>query len=394
MRTGALEGIRVLDFGRVLAAPVCAMILGDLGAEVIKVERHIGGDDFRHIPPFKDGKNLYFPIFNRNKKGLGIDFRNPESVEVLKRLIKKSDVLVENFRPGTMESMGLSYEEVKKINPRMIYASISGFGQEGPYKDRAAFDWILQAMSGFMSLTGSEETGPMRAGLPITDHMTGVYTTVGILAALHNRTITGQGQRLDMSLFDTVITTLGPSIPNYGCNGIVDKPWGNKDVVTPVNLYKVKDGNVYIHAGSTPLFKRFAKFIGDPALLDPKYDDIATRNNEAEFIDGVIGRWLAPMTAIEAENKLVEAGIPCGAVASVNDLFTNPQVKERNMLINVEVDGVGPVPVAGMPIKMSDTPCTLRYQPCEIGQDNEEILTKLLGYSQEEYQALVEKGLF
>lgn len=391
-RKGALEGIRVLDLGRVLAAPLCAMILGDLGAEVIKVERNKGGDDFRAIPPFKNDKNIYFPIFNRNKKGVSIDFRKPEGIEVLKRLIKESDVLIENFRPGTMESMGLGYEQIKELNPRMIVASISGFGQEGPYKNRAAFDWILQAMSGFMSLTGSEETGPVRAGLPITDHITGVYTAVGVLAALYNRNITGKGQHLDMALFDTLITTIGPSIPNYACNNVIDKPWGNKDVVTPVNLYKVKDGSVYIHSGSTPLFKRFAKFIGDPVLMDEKYDSVFTRNEDAEIIDGVIGKWLAPMTAMEAEAKLVEAGIPCGAVRTVDKLFDDPQVKLRNMLIDIEVEQAGTVTVAGMPIKMSDTPCTLRVDSCEIGDSNEQILTGLLGYSADEYRQLVEKG--
>ena len=310
MRKGALEGIRVLDLGRVVAAPICGQILGDLGADVIKVERVKGGDDVRGVAPFtKDGINLYYPTFNRNKRSITIDFRNPKGIEVLRRLIANADVLVENFRPGTMENMGLGYEEVRKINPRMIMASISGFGETGPYRDRAAFDWIVQAMSGFMSLSGDEATGPVRTGQPITDHMTGIYAAVGILAALHNRSVTGLGQHIDMALFDTLITTLGSTIPDYGCNGVVQKPWGNRDMVTPVNLYKTQQGEIYIHAGSDPLYQRLVNLLQNPVLSEERFRTIPGRNAEPDLIDGIITQWLSDKTAKEAEAILLEAGI-------------------------------------------------------------------------------------
>mgnify|MGYP001667857225 FL=1 len=389
MRKGALEGIRVLDLGRVVAAPICGQILGDLGADVIKVERVKGGDDVRGVAPFtKDGINLYYPTFNRNKRSITIDFRNPKGIEVLRRLIANADVLVENFRPGTMENMGLGYEEVRKINPRMIMASISGFGETGPYRDRAAFDWIVQAMSGFMSLSGDEATGPVRTGQPITDHMTGIYAAVGILGALHNRSVTGLGQHIDMALFDTLITTLGSTIPDYGCNGVVQKPWGNRDMVTPVNLYKTQQGEIYIHAGSDPLYQRLVNLLQNPVLSEERFRTIPGRNAEPDLIDGIITQWLSDKTAKEAEAILLEAGIPCGVAARINDLFDNPQVKARDMIIQLDVEGAGKVPYPGMPIKLSDTPCSVHYENFQLGAATEDIMTNLLGYTQDEFHAL------
>lgn len=388
MRNGALEGIRVLDLGRVIAAPLCTMVLGDLGAEVIKVERAVYGDDLRTAPPFKDGVNVYYPAFNRNKKEVSIDFRNPKGLEVLRRLIENSDVMVSNFRPGTMEAMGFSWEEVQKINPRMIMACISGFGQSGPYRDKAAFDYIAQAKSGFMSMTGDAKSGPMRAGLPVSDHMGGIYAAVGILAALYNRTVTGKGQYIDVALYDALITTLGPHVANYGCNGIVDKGWGNRDIAVPVNVYKVKDGSVYIHSGSNPLYKRFAKLIGNPALMDPKFDSMVTRKENEDFIDEIVQNYLKDFTCAEAEATLDAAGIPCGAVASVDALFSCEQVKAREMLLPTQVEGVGEVLYPGMPIKLSDTPCKLNVEHFTVGSDNDAVLTELLGYSEGEVAQL------
>ena len=388
MRKGALEGIRVLDLGRVIASPLCTMVLGDLGAEVIKVERAVYGDDLRTAPPFKDGVNVYYPAFNRNKKCVSIDFRNPKGLEVLRRLIEHADVMVSNFRPGTMEAMGFGWEEVQKINPKMIMACISGFGQSGPYRDKAAFDYIVQAKSGFMSMTGDASTGPMRAGLPISDHLSGIYAATGILAALYNRTVTGKGQYIDVALYDTLITTLGPHVANFGCNGVVDKGWGNRDIAVPVNVYKVKDGFVYIHSGSNPLFKRFAKLIGDPALMDPKFDSMITRKENEDFIDSIVQNYLKDFTCKEAEATLDAGGIPCGAVASVDVLFECEQVKARDMLVPTQVEGVGEVLYPGMPIKLSDTPCTLQVESFQVGGDNEDILTGLLGYTAEELRQL------
>ena len=387
---GPLEGIRVLDFGRVVASPVCTQILGDLGADVIKIERTKIGDDMRTCPPFKNGVNVYYPGLNRNKKEVSIDFRNPKAHEILTNLIKSADVVVSNFRPGTMENMGFGWEQVHEINPRCILSFISGFGQYGEFKNKAAFDYVIQAKSGFMSMGGNEQSGPMRAGLPVSDYYAAVYSVVGILAALRARDITGEGQVVDVALFDTLIATLEPHIANYDQNGIVDKGWGNEDVAVPVNCYKTKDGYVYIHAGSNPNFATLAKIIGDPVLLQDKYKDMLARIADRPIVDGKVAEWMAGMTTKEAEDILNEGGIANGAVENVDFLFNCQHVKDREMLIEQNIEGVGKVKYPGFPIKLSATPCALHYESYVLGADNDKVLGEF--YSAEELAEMRASG--
>jgi crotonobetainyl-CoA:carnitine CoA-transferase CaiB-like acyl-CoA transferase len=240
-----LEGIRVLDMGRIISAPYCTMLMADMGAEVIKVEKEGAGDDMRTMAPFD------FPAMNRNKKSVTIQFRSEEGKELLRGLIGKSDVIVENFRPGTMEKMGFGYEEVKKINPGIIMASISGFGQTGPYRERAAFDSIIQAMSGIMSVTGTKKSGPARIGAPMLDHISGLFTLSGILLALYDREKTGEGQYIDVSMLDGAVPMLFTHIPNYSALGIIAGTEDtNAPTAVPSGTYAAKDGLIYINGGT------------------------------------------------------------------------------------------------------------------------------------------------
>lgn len=368
------------------------MLLGDMGAEVIKVER-LAGDDGRNIGPYKGDVTLYAPTFNRNKKSVTVNFRSEEGKDILKKLISVSDVLVENFRPGTMEKMGLSYDEIKQINPGIIVASISGYGQTGPFRERACFDVITQAISGLMSVTGSEETGPFMVGTPIVDHTAGIVTALGIMMALYDRIHTGKGQYIDTSMMECMMPMLQTNIPDYGANGKVVGLHGNTDLIScPADCYKAKDGYVMLHAGTDPLYKRLIDVMGLDVLKEDRFSNVANRNAHKAEIEKIVSDWISEKKAADVEQMMCDGGLPCAVVANIEYAMNNPQSKARKSFVDIEVPGVGMVPFPANPLRFSDRPVEKYDRTPELGENNIDVYKSLLHISDEAINDLKKKG--
>ncbi len=388
-----LEGIRVIDLGRFVSAPFCGMLLADMGAEVIKVERPGKGEDGRSLGPFMNGQSLYVPTFNRNKKGVTIQTRSPEGIQLLKDLIRESDVVIENYRPGTIKKMGISYEDLKAINPRIILASISGYGQTGPDALKPAFDPVAQAVGGLYSITGTKDSGPLGAGTIISDLTTGIYTAYAILAAILQREKTGEGQYIDIAMVDCMISMLHTYVANYSANGIIPERHGNRDPISaPADCYTTKDGYVVMHAGEDKTYELLKKIVGDPRLEDHKFDSHQGRVTHQEELEGYLHEWFAARTAEEAEQALVSGGVIAAVVHDMPRLFASEQVKARQSLVQMEVPGAGMCTFQGSPLKMSGAPVTYTRAP-KIGEHNEQVLHDVLGRSEEQIKALAEKGI-
>jgi len=385
-----LNGIRVLDLSRFVAGPFCCMLLADMGAEVIKVEKRGRGDDARELGPYANGVSLYFTQYNRNKKSITLDFRSKKGQELLRSLITKSDVLVENFRPGTLDAMGLTNETLEKLNPGLIVTSISGFGQTGPYRNRAAFDCIAQAMSGLMSLTGKKNDVPLLCGTWVADFTAALYAAFGTVVAIYHKKITGEGQRVDIALLDSLVSILATAIPLYTSNGLIQERWGNRDKISgPANAFKAKNGYVYIHAGTDPLFKRLANVMGKSSLLeDPRFNSVEDRMNNIQDIEDIVQEWVSTKTVEEIELLLVEAGIPVSKIAEIPDVVKNPQLKAREQIVYLDYPGAGKITVGGVTVKLSKTPCKVKRRPPLLGEDNEEILSVLLGLTNKQIEQL------
>lgn len=383
-----LNGVRVLDLGRIISAPYCAMLLADMGAEVIKVEKAGKGDDMRSLAVFD------YPAMNRNKKSVTIQFRSEEGKELLRRLIEASDVLIENFRPGTMEKMGFSYEEIRKINPRMIVASISGFGQTGPYKERAAFDSIIQAMSGIMSVTGTKESGPSRIGAPILDHLSGLCAANGILMALYNREKTGNGDYIDISMFDCAATMMFTHIPNYSAWGIIaGSEDTNAPTAVPAHTFTAKNGKIYINGGTDSLFKYIRTVVNDSELLKECYLDYHYRIEHVNEVLEIVQNWASRHTVEEIEKLMTDGKVPCGIVSTIDRVVADPQLNERKAIVDIDVEGYGAVKFGANPIKLKNYPVD-EYAPAPgLGAHNEEIYCGLLGMSKEQLSKLKENGV-
>lgn len=395
--TGILEGVRVLDLGRFISCPFCGMLLADMGADVIKIERVGVGEDGRRLGPYKDGVSVYVTAFNRNKRGMTINFRTDEGKALFRRLIAQSDVLIENFRPGTMAAMGFSYEEVEKINPKMIMASISGFGQQGRYRNRAAFDGIASAMSGLTAINYTP-AGPRPTGLPLGDHIAGLYNAYAVMLALYDRMNTGKGQYIDTAMVDSVFSFFETRLPGYALNGTnigCVSPYDTGDpLACPSNIYRCADGQwICLHAGTDPNYKRFAQVTGSPELLQEKYARIETRMAEYETVDRLTAQWFATKTAEEADGLLNEAGIPVGIVCDLKRILEDPNSLEREMVVYTEVPGLGKVPFVGDPVKLATRPIENRDRAPLIGEHNAEILGGLLGMEQAEIEDLQKKGV-
>jgi crotonobetainyl-CoA:carnitine CoA-transferase CaiB-like acyl-CoA transferase len=391
-----LEGIRVLDVSRVLAGPFCSMLLGDMGADVVKVERVGRGDDSRSVGDTVAGESTYFLVMNRNKRGVTLDFRQPEGLDLLKRLAGEADVLVENFRAGTMEAMGLGWQTLHELNPRLILASISGFGQSGPYVDYAAFDMIVQAMSGMMDMTGEPDRPPVTTGTFIVDYATGIYTAFGILGALRARDQTGRGQHLDMALLDTAFSFLVTAIPDWLLLRHRMERRGNRDrYCAPTNLFTSKDGRyVFVAAATDGLFPRLAKVIGrEDMLSDPRYSTNAERMKRIEETEKILGDWVAERTADDVVATIRSAGLPCAKVATIDEVVDDPQIRHRDMLVEIDHPTVGSVPMAGLNVRFSETSETIRRHPPLLGQHNEEVYREWLGMSRDEVGQLAARGL-
>jgi crotonobetainyl-CoA:carnitine CoA-transferase CaiB-like acyl-CoA transferase len=393
---GPLEGIKVLDLTRVLAGPFSCMLMGDMGAEVVKVERSGRGDDVRDVAPQVGGESLYFLVMNRNKLGVTINFRHPRGPALLRDLVRHADVLVENFRAGTMEKMGCGYDVLKAINPRLIMVSISGFGQDGPYSNLACYDVIAQAMSGLMEMTGQPDGPPTMAGTFVIDYSTALYAVVGTLAALRAREHTGVGQRVDVALLDTAVSYLITAIPEYLLLGRKMTRRGNRDrYAAPVNLFRAKDGGwVYLAAGNDSLFPQLLKVMGqEEALQDARFATLDARMAHIEEGEALLAKWVETKTADEVVNLVRGAGLPCAKVASIDEVVANPQILHRGMIAEVEHPTAGRVPMQGLNIHFSHTPKQIRRPPPLLGQHNEEVYGRWLGLSPTEVAKLKAEGV-
>lgn len=393
---GILKGIRILDLGRFISAPFCGMLLADMGAEVIKIERVGAGEDGRRLGPYKDGISVYVTAFNRNKKGITLNFRTDEGKEIFRKLIEKSDVIIENFRPGTMAKMGFDYETCKAINPRIILSSISGFGQEGRYSHKAAFDGIAAAMSGMYAINFTE-SGPRPTGIPLGDHISGIYNALAIMMALYDRERTGQGQLIDTAMVDCLFSIFETRLPGFALNGVdigVVPKYGTGDpLACPSNVYRCKDGYVCLHAGTDPNYKRFAEVTGDEGLMQEKYLKIEERMADYFTVDKLTADWFAGQTVEDADRLLTEAGVPCGIVFNLKRILEDPNSKEREMVVYTEVPGLGAVPFVGNPLKLKTRPIENRERAPLIGEHTDEILKTLAGIREEELAVFREKGV-
>lgn len=391
-----LEGIKVLDLTRVLAGPYCTMVLANLGAEIIKIERPGIGDDSRDFGPFVNGESIYFISINRGKKSIAVDLKSEEGKEILLDLVKEVDILAENFRPGTMEKLGLGYDKLKKVNPGLIYAAMSGFGHSGPYSQRAAYDMIVQGMGGIMSITGQPGGEPTRVGTSVGDITAGLFGTIGILSALLGRETTGKGQKVDVAMLDGQISILENAIARYTASQEIPEPLGSRHPsITPFEAFKTKDSWVILAAGNDALWANFCSVVDREDLTkDPKYLTNADRNDNHDALKPILDDIFIEKTTDEWLEILNNAGIPVSPINSVDKLFVDPQIEARNMLVEVEQPGVGKIKVAGNPIKLSDIPAKeeVPEDPApSIGQHTEEILKNMLGLDEKRVNELMSK---
>jgi crotonobetainyl-CoA:carnitine CoA-transferase CaiB-like acyl-CoA transferase len=389
-----LTGIRVLDLTRILAGPFCSMLLADMGADVIKVETPGEGDPVRRQGAIRDGLSWYFAAYNRNKRSLTLDLRSPEGRDVLARLITKSDVLVENYRPGILDKMGFDAARLKALKPDLVYCNITGFGTSGPYRDRPAFDFIAQAMSGFMSVTGMEGGEPVRAGPPISDLVAGLYGALGVCAALVGRGRTGAGDTVGASLTNGLISFHSFLAANYFASEAVPQRTGNDHgIVAPYGLFRTSDGEVAIAPSTEMVYAKLVEAIGAPELRDhPDFLTNALRMQHRAAIDAEIGTRLRANTSAHWIAVLNEAGVPCGLVMDLEEVFADPQVQGQEMAITVDHPGHGPVRMLGFPLKFSDNPCRVRRPAPPLGADTDEILREA-GLTPEAIAALRDKGV-
>lgn len=387
--TQPLQDVKVLDLSRFIAGPHCAALLADMGADVIKVERP-GGEDSRRTAPFYRGQAVYTLAFNRNKRAVTLDTRSRDGKAILRRLVEWSDVVVENYRPGTMERMGFGFAELQRINPRVILTSISGMGQTGPDHDAAMFDSVAQAKSGLMARNGPSPDEPELVGTYIGDYLTAVYGALGTMFALYARERTGVGQQVDVALLDSLFGSLGTFALQQVLLGQPLIRDGNRDLhAAPGNMFEARDGKVYVHAGTDPLFARFAGILGRPELVDdPRFRSTADRMAHIEEAEALVAAWVAQRDAVDVERELSEGGIPCSRVLDMADAVSHPQLRAREMLVTVVHPELGEVVVPGIPVKLSATPGTVRMAPPTVGQHNRDVYCGVLGLSDEEFDNL------
>lgn len=394
---GLLQKVRVLDLTRVLAGPYCTMMLGDLGADVIKIEAPGRGDDTRQWgPPFtKSGMSAYFISANRNKRSVTLNLKSDEGMQILKDLLKISDVVVDNFRVGTLEKMGLSYEEMQEIKPDIIYCTITGFGYSGPYSHKPGYDFIVQALSGLMSLTGPVDGRPQRVGVAIADLLTGIYASNAITAALYAREQSGKGQRIDSSLFDSQVATLSYVASNYLNSGEAPKRLGNAHPnIVPYQDFKASDGSVAFAAGNDLQWGKFCKAAGkDEWVEDERFATNPKRVENREILVPLLDE-LFSKRSVEAWLKLCDqAGIPAAPINSVDQVFEDPQAAARDLVMEAELQSGDKVRMAGSPLNTVENPPELFSPPPQLGEHNEEVLRKLLDYKSEDIRRLESENI-
>lgn len=393
-RHGALENITVLDLGRVIAAPFCASILADMGARVIKIEQPGKGDDSRQYGPYVDGESAYFANMNRNKEGITLNFKDPKGKEILKELVKQADVLIENFRPGVMDKLGLGYDVLKEINPQLVYLEISGFGGYGRYSQRPGYDLLAQAMGGMMSVTGPKGGKPTRAGTAVGDLVAGINGALGILAALNARSVIGHGQKVDVALLDTIVGLMENYMIRYRYSGKVYERNGNAyPAIAPYDSFTAKDGEYVLACGNQSLFDRFCKNVTGTTewLTDLRFESNVIRTQNAEELKVLIEEWSSQYTCQEIVDKCLAAGVPAGVVFDFSEIVKDPHiVEDRGMFPECKHPVIGTQILNGDPIKMSETmPHIYRHAPL-LSADTERVLGEFLGYTPEQVRELRE----
>ena len=377
-----LAGITVVDLTRVLAGPYCTMMLADLGARVIKIENPDGGDDSRQVGPFVDGESAYFASINRNKESIALDLKNPADRKVLDRMLATADVLVENFRAGVMEKLGFTWEDLHASYPRLVYASISGFGQTGPYRSRPAYDMVVQAMGGLMSVTGEVGGNPARVGVSIGDIGAGLYATIGIQSALLKRVHTGLGERIDISMLDCQVALLENPIARYSATGSVPKPLGTRHPsITPFDMFATKDGFVVIAVGNDALFTKLCNALGRSEWAqETRFATVPSRNEHHVALKACLESRLADATTSEWETVLEAAGVPHGPMNSVPQLVSNPHVQARGMILDIGIGDGKALQIAGNPVKIGAAAVLSGVRnPPALDQDRERLLAEFAG---------------
>lgn len=394
-KKGLLDGVKVLDLSRVLAGPYCAMMLADMGAEVIKIEIPGKGDDSRRNPPFVNGESAYFMNLNRNKKGITLNLKSEKGKEIFRDLVKKCDIVIENYRPGVMDRLGLGYEELKKINPAVVYGAVSGFGQYGPYSQRAGYDIIGQAMSGLMSTTGWPDTAPTRTGTAISDVVGGMSCCVGILGAYVNSLKTGIGEKVDVSLVDSMVSSLEIINMIYLCTGRIPTRIGNRyEAVYPYDSFKGYDGDAIIACGNDKLYNLLKGVLKMDELNDERYVSNATRIENHADLKQSIEKWTSLRTVSEIVEQLMAAGIPAAPVYTIDQVAKDPHIAEaREMFVECEHPIAGKIKITGSQLKFSNHKAEIREPAPLLSQHTAEIFQEKLGMDKQEIEKLKEEGV-
>ena len=393
---GLLEGIVVLDLTRVLAGPYCGTLIADMGATVIKVENPTGGDDSRSMGPFINGNSVYYANFNRSKLGCTLNLKTSEGKEIFKELVKKADIIIENYRPGTMEKLGLGYDELKKVNPAIIYGAVSGFGHTGPLSKRAGYDIIGQAMGGLMSTTGWPGGPATRSGTPLGDVLGGLNLAIGILAALVNREKTGLGEKVDVALVDSVASAMENITMIYQATGRIPQRIGNRYESTyPYDSFPANDGDVISAAGNNKLFSILCEIMEQPELKnDSRFLDVKSRVANHDDLFEIVSTWTKKYSVEEIDKKLNDAGCPASIVNTIDRLVVDRQIAgAREMFPEIEQPGIGKLQITACPQKLTRTKSYPRKAAPLLGEDNIDIYGKLLGFDENKIKELKEKGI-
>lgn len=392
---GALNGVKILDLSRVLAGPFCTMMLADMGAEVIKVEVPKTGDDSRAFPPFIEGESVYYKNMNRNKKGITLNLKG-KGKEIFLALVRKSDILIENYRPGTMEKLGLSWEELRKVNPRLVYGCVSGFGHYGPYTKRSGYDIVGQAMSGLMSVTGWPGGEPTRTGGPMSDAMAGISLAMGVLAALHYSKETGIGQKVDIALVDTLVASLQIINQIYFAENRLPERIGNRyESSYPYDTFKTRNGSIVIGCANDKFWTILIKLMGKPELNENE-QFITNRNRvkNHELLKPIVEEWTLTQDSAELVELLLDHDVPAAPIYDISQVAQDPHIAgAREMFIEAEYPRIGKLKVTGSHIKLSETKTSFKTPSPDLGQHNKEVYCGLLGYSEKELADLQAEGV-
>jgi CoA:oxalate CoA-transferase len=394
-RKGLLDGVKVLDLTRVLAGPYCGMMLADMGAEVIKIEVPNKGDDSRRNAPIVNGESAYFMNLNRNKKGITLNLKSEKGKEIFRELAKQSDIVLENYRPGVMEKLGLGYEDLKKINPPIVYAAVSGFGHYGPYSKRAGYDIIGQAMSGLMSTTGWPDSPPTRTGTAISDVLGGLSCTIGVLAAYANRLKTGEGEKVDVSLVDSTVSALEIINMIYLCTGRVPEAIGNRyEAIYPYDSFHANDGMVIIACGNDKLYNLLKGVLQIPELEAEEFDNNIKRVENHAKLKPIIDNWTRTKNIDDIVDLLLKAGIPAAPINTIDRVARDPHIAvAREMFVDLEHPIAGKMKVTGNQLKFTNKKVQINQPAPLLSQHTEEIFEEKLGLSSEQVKELREEGV-